>query len=202
MVAATYNQAITKVFSDEGGYGNDPRDPGGATNWGITIADARMYWKANATPNDVRAMPKSVAADIYKTKYAAKVGYDLLPAGYDYAVLDYGINSGLGRAIPLAAATVGEAGSKNLAVIAAAANASPDKIKIIKYYYSKRVAFLRGLSIFRTFGVGWMRRCTSGEALAVKLWMQWGLKADPVVTKTVLVDEASTAKKDAKVFGS
>ena len=55
MTAATYAAAIARVFADEGGYTDDPKDPGGATNWGITIVDARKYWKADATPADVRA---------------------------------------------------------------------------------------------------------------------------------------------------
>ena len=96
---ATYDEAMERgVFPHEGGYTNDPRDPGGATNWGITIADARAYWKPGATAADVRTMPKSVAEDIYARQYAAPLRYDDLPAGVDYSVLDYGINSGVGRA--------------------------------------------------------------------------------------------------------
>src|SRR6185369_7462378 len=88
MVAATYDAAMVRVFADEGGYTNDPVDPGGATNWGITIYDARMYWKRDATPNDVRNMPKAVAAEIYRKHYANPMRYDDLPAGVDYGVLD------------------------------------------------------------------------------------------------------------------
>ena len=52
----------------EGGYSNDPRDPGGPTNWGITLADARVHWKPDAAA-DVRTMPRSVAEAIYKAEY-------------------------------------------------------------------------------------------------------------------------------------
>ena len=110
MVKQTYEAAITRVFADEGGYTNDAADPGGPTNWGITIFDARMYWKPGATAADVRAMPKSVAEQIYRDKYAAVVQYDLLPAGVDYAVLDYGINSGVGRAAKVLQRLVGVLG--------------------------------------------------------------------------------------------
>jgi lysozyme family protein len=44
----TYDEAMQKVFADEGGYTNEAADPGGPTNWGITIFDARLYWKKNA----------------------------------------------------------------------------------------------------------------------------------------------------------
>src|SRR6266446_2473119 len=94
----TYDRAIQQVFADEGGYSNDAGDPGGPTNWGITIHDARHYWKSDATTDDVKHMPKSVASEIYVKHYATPLHYNDLPAGVDYAVLDYGINSGISRA--------------------------------------------------------------------------------------------------------
>lgn len=42
MTASNREASISKTLSYEGGYTNDPRDPGGATNWGITIYDARL----------------------------------------------------------------------------------------------------------------------------------------------------------------
>ncbi len=61
MAAASYDQALTRLLRDEGGYTDHPSDPGGPTNFGITLGDARRYWKGNATAADVRAMPQSVA---------------------------------------------------------------------------------------------------------------------------------------------
>src|SRR6266576_2653586 len=94
----TYDRAMAKVYKDEGGYSNDAGDRGGPTNYGITIRDARMYWKSDATAEDVRHMPKSVAKIIYEKHYGTPLHYNALPAGVDYAVLDYGINSGISRA--------------------------------------------------------------------------------------------------------
>jgi lysozyme family protein len=87
--------SISKTLTYEGGYTNDPRDPGGATNWGITIFDARLYWKHDASPADVKAMPKSVAIDIYRQKYWAKMGCDDRPSGVDFVEFDFGVNSGV-----------------------------------------------------------------------------------------------------------
>ena len=76
----TYEPAMEQgVFPHEGGYTNDPRDPGGPTNWGITIYDARKYWKSNASAADVKAMPKSVAEAIYWPHYAVPLCYDTSP---------------------------------------------------------------------------------------------------------------------------
>lgn len=93
-----FNDCLNRVLKHEGGYTNDPSDSGGATNFGITIADYRMYIKKNGTPNDVKNMKLEDAKRIYKTKYWDAVGGDSLSSGVDYTVFDYGVNSGVGRA--------------------------------------------------------------------------------------------------------
>ena len=52
MAAASYPEAIRRLLTSEGGYVNHPADPGGPTNFGITLADYRRYVKpdANAAP--------------------------------------------------------------------------------------------------------------------------------------------------------
>ncbi|WP_051334357.1 glycosyl hydrolase 108 family protein [Bradyrhizobium sp. Ai1a-2] len=197
MTAATYDAAMTRVFADEGGYTNDPVDPGGATNWGITIKDARMYWKADATPADVKAMPKAVAADIYRKHYANPMRYDDLPAGFDYSVLDAAINSGVGRAPKWAGQALGIAATSIGAVVGPAA-AAKDKVAVIQKYWSIRLSFLKGLSTFWRFGKGWTRRCTGGEAAAVKMWLTIGEKLASTDAKARLDQEAGKAKAQSK----
>lgn len=201
MVAATYDTAIAKVFQDEGGYSNHPNDPGGATNWGITINDARAYWKPHATPNDVRNMPRVVAEEIYRHKYAAPVRYDQLPAGFDYSVLDFGINSGVGRAIPYAASILGAPGAKIDALVPLAA-AYPNKIELIQKYWAKRLSFLKQLRIWSTFGKGWGRRVATGEALAVKLYLKFGAKQNPASIKKEMEQQSKEAAAQSKIAES
>jgi len=92
-----YNDCLIRLLKDEGGYTNDLSDNGGATNYGITIADYRRYIKKNATPPDVKNMKIEDAKAIYKSKYWDALDCDNLPSGVDYSVFDYGVNSGLGR---------------------------------------------------------------------------------------------------------
>lgn len=193
MVAATYDAAMVRVFADEGGYTNDPVDPGGATNWGITIIDARKYWKPDATPNDVRIMPKDIAARIYRAHYANPMRYDDLPAGFDYSVLDAAINSGVGRAPVWAGKALGVA-AKSISDVVAPANAAPDKVAAIQKYWAVRLAFLQSLKTFWRFGKGWTRRCTQGEAAAVRMWLSVGAKLAPADARKKLDNEASKAK--------
>ena len=165
----TYERAMKQVFEDEGGYTNDAADPGGPTNWGITIEDARMYWKTNATAEDVKNMPKSVAEDIYRKHYADPIHYDELPAGVDYSVLDYGINSGISRSIKVLQRLVnvpadGKMGPSTLSAV----NAKNPK-ELINAIYDERLSFLQSLSTWGTFGRGWGSRCKRGRALALSM---------------------------------
>jgi lysozyme family protein len=95
MAASSREFAIAKVLEHEGGYSNHPDDPGGPTNFGITIADYRRYRKSDATAADVRVMRLDEAKAIYRAAYWDVMHCDSLPAGPDYAVFDYGVNSGV-----------------------------------------------------------------------------------------------------------
>jgi lysozyme family protein len=201
MTAATYDSAMVRVFADEGGYTNDPVDPGGATRYGITIFDARKYWKADATPADIKAMPKAVASDIYRKHYADPVRFDDLPAGFDYSVLDAGINSGLGRAVPWAGKALG-ASVASIGDVVPLANAAPDKVSLIQKYWAVRLSFLHGLRTWGHFGGGWGRRCAEGEAAAVRMWLSVGRGLSNDDAKARLDQEAAKAKTAAKQAGT
>ncbi len=166
---STYEQAIAQVFKDEGGYTNESTDPGGPTNWGITLYDAQTYWKHDATSEDVKSMPKSVAEDIYRNHYAIPVKYDSLPAGVDYAVLDYAINSGISRSSKLLQHLVGVTEDGIIGSITIAKVNTVEPTSLIKSIYTERLAFLKGLHTWSVYGHGWTNRCTQGLDLALSL---------------------------------
>lgn len=175
----TYQEAINKVFADEGGYSNDAADPGGPTNWGITIHDARLYWKPTATAEDVQHMPKPVAEDIMRKHYATPLRYDDLNPGVDYAVLDYGINSGIYRAAQVLQRLVGVPVDHIIGPDTIAAANKKDSKQLINQIYDERLAFLRSLSTWGTFGHGWTNRIISGRALALSLVDNYKPKSEP-----------------------
>lgn len=201
MVAATYDAAMVRVFADEGGYSNHPQDPGGPTNFGITIIDARKYWKPNATADDVRNMPKSVAADIYRQHYADPMRYNSLPAGVDYSVLDAAINSGVGRA-PIWLAKALNVAAAPISNLVAPAQSSVDKVALIKRYWAIRLSFLHSLRTWSTFGLGWGRRCANGEAASVRMWLSIGAGIPAAEQKKTMQIEADKAKKASTKAGT
>ena len=166
----TYNEAMAQVYEDEGGYSNDAGDPGGPTKYGITIHDARMYWKRDATAADVRAMPKSVAADIYAKHYANPIRYNDLPAGLDYTILDYGINSGISRSVKVLQRTLGRPVTGNINDGDIEACKKAKTIDLINQVWDERVRFLTNLSRSKPqFRAGWLSRCRRGRHLALSL---------------------------------
>lgn len=169
----TYQEAINQVFQDEGGYSNDVGDPGGPTNYGITIADARMYWKSDATAEDVKTMPKSVAEEIYAKHYATPLQYNLLPAGVDYAVLDYGINSGIHRSAKVLQHLVGVPADGIIGPVTVEAAGKAQPLNLIDNIYQERLAFLKSLSTWSRFGRGWESRCVRGQKLARDLYTKY-----------------------------
>lgn len=169
MSSSSYDESLRRVLAHEGGYTNDAADPGGPTNWGITIWDARKFWKADATAADVRAMPLSVAKDIYKSKYWDAMHCDDLPAGIDYSVFDYGVNSGIGRAPKvlqncLHVTPDGIIGPNTIA----AAKASDPKA-VINCINDQRLNFLQHLGTWPVFGRGWGRRVAEVRAVSLRM---------------------------------
>jgi lysozyme family protein len=185
MVAFSYDSALKGVLEHEGGYSNHPADPGGPTNWGITIYDARMYWKANATAADVRAMPLSVAKSIYKTKYWDALRCDALPAGLDYAVFDFGVNSGISRSAKFLQGLVGVRQDGRIGPITITAANEGDAASLISSLCDARLEFLQRLNTWGTFGRGWSRRVSGVRARALEMARQasgkpvWEFKPPP-----------------------
>ena len=170
MAAASYDQALTRLLRDEGGYTDHPSDPGGPTNFGITLNDARRYWKGNATADDVRAMPQNVARKIYRERYWNAMRCDELPAGVDYAMFDYGVNSGVGRSGKVLRRVLKLSDRTSAVtddVIAAAAQRTPGDIVIA--ICTERLAFLKALKTFPVFGRGWTKRVNGVRVAALAM---------------------------------
>lgn len=176
-----YDYALKQVLLSEGGYTNDPQDPGGPTNFGITLHDYQSYINKSGTANDVRNMTEVQAATIYKSKYWDVVQGDSLPSGVDYCVFDYGVNSGNSRAINV----YNEFKTKS----------PTDCINAI---CDERLAFLKGLSTWSHFGAGWSSRVSRVRAGAIQLAQQPSttVSVTTVETEVQSVTNIFTTMKD------
>ena len=97
-------QIAREIVSREGGYVNDPDDPGGATNYGVTIHTMRrlgfdLDGDGDVDARDVKQLSLDQAVDIYVKHYFEKVRINLLPEALHASVFDYSVNSGPSRAV-------------------------------------------------------------------------------------------------------
>ena len=146
------------ILKHEGGYVNHPKDPGGATNYGITQEVYNNYLHASGKKSQsVSLISRREVEAIYRVKYWMAIRGDQLPVGWDYAMFDFAVNSGISRAVKMAQLAVGVVddgimGDKTMSAIRTAPPEALDK------YISMRQDFLCSLKTFPTFGKGWTRR--------------------------------------------
>lgn len=159
--------ALTLVY--EGGFSDNPHDPGGATMCGVT---QRVYDEdrdARKLPRrSVRLSTEAERASIYRRRYWDPCSGDWLMPGVDYAVFDFAVNSGVRRSIRTLQHIVGctEDGVMGPAtqqcvrryVATYQATALTDAICVA------RLQFLRSLPTFATFGNGWTARVAGDQA--------------------------------------
>ncbi|TIU89696.1 MAG: hypothetical protein E5W03_03195, partial [Mesorhizobium sp.] len=102
-----FARSLSLVLKSEGGWSDNPADPGGATMKGVTLANFRRYVKADATKADLRRISDAQLAVVYRRFYWDALAGALLPDGIDYAVFDFAVNSGPGRAAKYLQAVLG-----------------------------------------------------------------------------------------------
>lgn len=170
MAAASYEEALRRLLAHEGGYSDHPADPGGPTNFGITLADYRKYVKPDATAVDVRAMRIEEAKAIYRRRYWDAQACDDLPAGVDYAVFDYGVNSGVARSGRVLRRCLGlSASSTRVTSDVVAAAKATDAAQLIASICDERLQFLKSLKTWPVFGRGWERRVAEVKTVALAM---------------------------------
>ena len=82
----------------EGGFVNHPEDSAGATNLGVTKGTMQQYLGRLVSMGEMKSLTPEDLKPIYRKLYADKVRFDDLLSGLDWAVLDWAVNSGTGRA--------------------------------------------------------------------------------------------------------
>lgn len=191
--ARNYDRALANVLVHEGGFSNHPADPGKATLQGITQARYDQFREEHGLRTRVlvpgllkdATWPAERAA-IYKVYYADEIRFDELPRGLDYAVFDYAVNSGPGRAGKVLRCVLQVAHPVDECVRISRTWTVTDPIiealqqadvkHVIREVYDERRRFIRRLSTYKTFGKGWERRLNSGQPIA--LIMTTGARAD------------------------
>jgi lysozyme family protein len=164
-----FEKSLAAVLVHEGGYVFNPKDPGGETNLGCT----KKVWEEHCGHMvDTKTMKALTPADVgplYKLKYWDKVKGDDLPSGVDYVVFDAAINSGPGRAAKWLQACVGVYADGIIGDKTIQAVRNKDPKELINDYCAYRLAYLKMLQTWNTFGKGWERRVKEVNATALSM---------------------------------
>ena len=111
-------------------------------------------------------------ATIYKRNYWDKVRGDDLPVGLDFVVYDASVNSGCGQAGKWLQQALGAAytgaqdgmlGDKTIQAI----EDHGDVDSLIEEFCSRRLATLKRLRTYKTYGKGWSARIANGQKIAI-----------------------------------
>ena len=153
-----YHDSLIALLHHEGGYVNHPKDPGGETNLGVTKRVYEEYLGREVTSDEMKNLQPSDVKPLYKKLYWDRCKCDDLPSGLDWAVFDWAVNSGTGRAAKAVqkicgASQDGAIGPKTLALVK-----GQDTEYMIEEFGKIRQEFYESLKTFDTFGKGWTRR--------------------------------------------
>lgn len=152
----TFDEAFALLLDPvrEGGYSDGRGDPGGETNFGITIATARR----NGYAGDMRKLPLDLARAIYLREYWGPAGCEHVPDMVRFDLFDFAVNGGPTQAKRLLQRAVGaiEDGSIGPATLAAI-DALPDW-RVVARFAARVQEFRASLNNWPNAGRGWTRR--------------------------------------------
>jgi lysozyme family protein len=177
VISPPFARAVACVLRHEGGLSDDAADPGGVTNFGISIRFAGsvkldLNGDGATTRADILAMDRATAERLYRRHFWEPLRAGELPGGLGYAVFDAAVNQGVGAAARLLQRSLRmrEDGTIGPATLAAAARRGNDLAGLVAEFMAQRNTRYARLAIERApargFLLGWYRRTAEVHATA------------------------------------
>lgn len=141
---------FNRLISTEGGYVNDPADPGGETKWGISH---RSYPTLS-----IKNLTREQAKEIYRKDFWERGQMDQLPSAIAFQVFDIAANSGIETAIRMLQRAIEVADDGYVGPVTLAAVHARSQTDVIVRLIAERLDFWRRLSAWSKFGKGWAGR--------------------------------------------
>jgi len=158
MMQDNFETSLDFLLKVEGGFVNNPADPGGITNLGVTAKSWASYKGRNTTEKEMRNLTKDDVAPFYKKKFWDACKCDDLPSGIDYLVFDFAVNAGPGRSIKTLQKAVGVPEDGSIGPVTLQTIDITDKNDLIAWFSEAKKHFYESLPTFSTFGKGWLNR--------------------------------------------
>jgi lysozyme family protein len=166
-MASNFQECLDLVLKSEGGWVNNPADPGGETNLGVT----KRVWEeyVGHAVKTMKSLTKDDVAPMYELKYWRPCYCEVLPRGLDFVVFSMGVNAGPGRSVKLLQQSIGcvpdgVIGPRTRELISASNSAN-----LIAKFSETRREYYRSLKTFPIFGKGWLARVDREEQEALQM---------------------------------
>jgi len=161
-----FERCLALVLKSEGGYVDNPKDPGGMTNLGVTKDTWEAYVGRTVDEAEMRGLTPDDVAPLYQRNYWDKVAANSLPVGVDYCLFDTAVNSGPSQAVKFIQRALNVVVDGVLGQQTIAAANQRDAAELIEQFCEERLQFMQSLSTWPTFGRGWQRRVEEVQAAA------------------------------------
>jgi lysozyme family protein len=170
-----FESALAHVLKMEGGFSNDPYDPGGPTNFGITLKTYATYLgktidasSSAALTAALRSISPDVVKTIYRRRYWTPAQCADMPPGLDLFHFDAAVNHGVAGAMRILQEALGVAADGIPGPITRRAIMIATPEALIQRYAALRERRYRALPHFWRFGRGWLNRVAATKAAAFK----------------------------------
>src|ERR1035437_3272437 len=142
-----YDTSFDRLIGNEGGYSNNPKDPGGETNWGITWPVLHQAIGSTVVPSTVtiKTMTRDQAKLIYKTFFWNAGMMDQYDPAISFQVFDFAVNSGIVTALRKLQVAVGVADDGHIGPATVAAIKALSPAEVIMRFVAERLDFWRKL---------------------------------------------------------
>jgi lysozyme family protein len=174
---SNWDKSFSLLIGHEGGFSDDPRDPGnklpdgrpGSTMWGCTQANWESYVGHQVTHDDMRSLKKEDVKPLYKKKYWDAVSGDYLPSGVDYAAFDFAINAGPKRSIQMLQRALDLPDDGVLGPNTMVAIKNADATSLLRKFSNAKKAYYESLKTFSIYGKGWLARVADVEKAGLSM---------------------------------
>jgi len=160
-----FERALTHVLEMEGGYDDDPYDPGGPTNQGITLAEYARDRGIEVTAGnfaalkaELRSIAPATVRRIYRDRYWLPASCPDLPPPLAFFHFDAAVNQGVTGAARMLQESVGADIDGEIGPLTLAGVAAQSVARTFELYADVRRQRYRSLGHFWRFGKGWLRR--------------------------------------------
>jgi lysozyme family protein len=155
-----YDQAFDRLMGNEGGYVDNPKDPGGETNWGITWPILREAIGMGLIPagTTIASLTRPQAKIIYREIFWDRAHMDEYDGSIAFQVFDAAVNHGIHNAVRILQRAAGVADDGHIGPITIAAVKAKSVTDMLMLFVAYRIRFWTALSTWVTFGRGWANR--------------------------------------------